>query len=201
MGYERLVLCFWMSLTVLTAVWGRPDNIRVVGLFDIDDADDYERHMRYALDKLNSNRTILPRKRLFAQIIRMMPDENFHVAKKVCSQVDVGTLAIVGSYLPSKLPVVHSASAILAVPHISTAPAAVKLQQHLQQRVRTRRRVPRSNFSLFLYPPDRDLGKAYRDIVTSRGWKSFTLIYDNPRSLPRLLHLLMMGNDGEVGVT
>ncbi|GFS28356.1 glutamate receptor ionotropic, kainate 1 [Nephila pilipes] len=138
-----------------------------IGLFDSADTES-ERHMRHAADKINSNKTILPRMRLSAHIVRIQPNDNFHIAKKVCGQIDVGTLAIVGPYVPSKLPVVQSTSTTLNVPHLSTAPATMK------QRVR-------GDYSLYLYPPDSALSKAYSDIIISRGWKSFTIIYDDPR--------------------
>ncbi|KAF8794053.1 Glutamate receptor ionotropic like protein [Argiope bruennichi] len=182
-GFSRIFLL----LSMLTAVSPRPDNIRIVGLFDSADTES-ERHMRHATDKLNNNKTILPRMRLSAHIVRIQPNDNFHIAKKVCGQIDVGTLAIVGPYVPSKLPVVQSTSTTLNVPHLSTAPATNK------QRMR-------GDYSLYLYPPDSALSRAYRDIITSRGWKSFTIIYDDPRSLPRLQHLIMMGNEGDIKIT
>ncbi|GIY68671.1 hypothetical protein CEXT_255131 [Caerostris extrusa] len=38
--------------------------------------------MRHATDKLNSNKTILPRMRLSSHIVRIQPNDNFHIAKK-----------------------------------------------------------------------------------------------------------------------
>ncbi|KAG8174939.1 hypothetical protein JTE90_001711 [Oedothorax gibbosus] len=66
-----------------------------------------------------------------------------------------------GGPLPSvRLPLGHSASATLAVPHVSTAPDRVKLQQHLQQRVRLEG-GSRAAISALLVPP----GQGFREGV------------------------------------
>ncbi|XP_035234044.1 glutamate receptor ionotropic, kainate 1-like, partial [Stegodyphus dumicola] len=137
------------------------------GLFETTDTDS-ETHLRHAADKINSNKTILPKMRLSTHIIRIQPNDNFHVGKKVCGQIDVGTLAIVGPHIPSKLPVVQSTCTTMNVPHLSTAPPTVK-------------QVPHRSYTLHLHPPDSALSKAYRDFVKSRGWKSFTIIYKDAR--------------------
>ncbi|XP_071039328.1 glutamate receptor ionotropic, kainate 2-like [Parasteatoda tepidariorum] len=186
-GFIRIILLLFSSLI---AVSPRPDNIRIVGLFEGKDTDS-EKHMRYAIDKLNGNKTILPRIRLSAHIVRIQPNDNFHVGKKVCGQIDVGTLAIVGPHIPSKLPVVQSTCSVMNVPHLSTAPTTTTV---------TKKGV-HGSYTLHLHPPDSALSQAHRDIIMSRGWKSFTIIYEDARSLPRLQHLIMMANDGDVKIT
>lgn len=89
----------------------------------------------------------------------------------MCGQIDVGTLAIVGPHYPSKLPVVQSTCTTLNVPHLSTAPPS------------NRAGSAHRGYTLYLYPPDSALSQAHRDIIASRGWKSFTIIYEDPRCM------------------
>lgn len=51
------------------------------GLFHPAD-DKQEVAFRYAVEKINSDRTILPRSKLNAQIEKMSPQDSFHASKK-----------------------------------------------------------------------------------------------------------------------
>ena len=57
------------------------NNFLSVGLFESRDTDS-ERYMRHATERVNSNKTILPKLRLSAHIVRIQQNDNFHVGKK-----------------------------------------------------------------------------------------------------------------------
>uniref|UniRef100_A0A182UUM0 Receptor ligand binding region domain-containing protein n=1 Tax=Anopheles merus TaxID=30066 RepID=A0A182UUM0_ANOME len=65
------------------------------GLFHPDD-DHQEIAFRYAVEKINSDRTILPRSKLLAQIERISPQDSFLASKRVCHLLGVGVAAIFG---------------------------------------------------------------------------------------------------------
>ncbi|XP_055588383.1 glutamate receptor ionotropic, kainate 1-like [Uranotaenia lowii] len=72
-----------------------PDIIRIGGLFHPDD-DHQEIAFRYAVEKINSDKTILPRSKLLAQIERISPQDSFLASKRVCHLLRVGVAAIFG---------------------------------------------------------------------------------------------------------
>ncbi|EAT46289.1 AAEL002500-PA [Aedes aegypti] len=65
------------------------------GLFHPDD-DHQEIAFRYAVEKINSDRTILPRSKLSAQIERISPQDSFLASKRVCHLLRAGVAAIFG---------------------------------------------------------------------------------------------------------
>uniref|UniRef100_A0A182MR86 Receptor ligand binding region domain-containing protein n=1 Tax=Anopheles culicifacies TaxID=139723 RepID=A0A182MR86_9DIPT len=60
------------------------------------DDDHQEIAFRYAVEKINSDRTILPRSKLLAQIERISPQDSFLASKRVCHLLGVGVAAIFG---------------------------------------------------------------------------------------------------------
>ncbi|KAK0084292.1 hypothetical protein PV325_007315 [Microctonus aethiopoides] len=58
-----------------------PDIIRIGGLFHPSD-DKQGVAFRYAVEKINANRDILPRSRLSAQIEQISPQDSFHASKR-----------------------------------------------------------------------------------------------------------------------
>lgn len=60
------------------------------GLFHPGD-DSQELAFRYAVEKINRDKTILPRSKLTAQIERIPPNDSFHASKrgKVCTNIEI----------------------------------------------------------------------------------------------------------------
>ncbi|KAF7285566.1 hypothetical protein GWI33_010476 [Rhynchophorus ferrugineus] len=71
-----LLVTSWVELLT-----GLPDVIPIGGLFHPSD-DKQEIAFRYAVEKINSDRTILPRSKLQAQIEKIPPQDSFHASKK-----------------------------------------------------------------------------------------------------------------------
>ena len=69
------------------------------GLFHPGD-NNQEVAFRYAVDKINSDRTILPRSKLTAQVEIISPLDSFHASKRVCHLLRTGVAAIFGPQSP-----------------------------------------------------------------------------------------------------
>ncbi|KAG5880011.1 hypothetical protein JTB14_018111 [Gonioctena quinquepunctata] len=81
------VIVMEMDMRILLALWSLkyiiclPDAISIGGLFHPAD-DKQEIAFRYAVEKINSDRSILPRSKLSAQIEKIPPQDSFHASKK-----------------------------------------------------------------------------------------------------------------------
>ncbi|EGK96607.1 AGAP000801-PB, partial [Anopheles gambiae str. PEST] len=144
------------------------------GLFHPDD-DHQEIAFRYAVEKINSDRTILPRSKLLAQIERISPQDSFLASKRVCHLLGVGVAAIFGPQSSHTASHVQSICDTMEIPHLET---------------RWDYRLRRESCLVNLYPHPSTLSKAYVDLVAAWGWKSFTIIYETNEGLVRMQELL-----------
>nr|CAH7752040.1 unnamed protein product [Callosobruchus chinensis] len=173
-GAGRLELCPLLLITLIELVSCLPELIPIGGLFHPTD-DKQEIAFRYAVEKINNDRTILPRSKLSAQIEKIPPQDSFHASKKVCHLLRTGVAAIFGPQSAHTASHVQSICDTMEVPHLET---------------RWDYRLRRESCLVNLYPHPTVLSKAYVDIVKAWGWKSFTIIYENNEGLVRLQELL-----------
>ncbi|KAK4883092.1 hypothetical protein RN001_006411 [Aquatica leii] len=162
-----------------------PDVIRIGGLFHPAD-DKQEIAFRYAVEKINNDRAILPRSKLSDQIERMSPQDSFHASKKVCHLLRSGVAAIFGPQSAHTASHVQSICDTMEIPHLET---------------RWDYRLRRESCLVNLYPHPKTLSKAYVDLVKAWGWKSFTIIYENNEGLVRLQELLKAHGPYEFPIT
>ncbi|XP_031625101.1 glutamate receptor ionotropic, kainate 2 [Contarinia nasturtii] len=159
----------------LVPVNSLPDIIRIGGLFHNGDIDQ-ELAFRYAVEKINLDKTILPRSKLSAQIERVSSDEDsFHASKRVCHLLRQGVSSIFGPSSNSISRHVQSICDTMEIPHLE---------------MRWDYRIRRENCLVNLYPHPSVLSRALYDIVEFWGWKHFTIIYESNDSLLRLQELL-----------
>ncbi|XP_040173168.1 glutamate receptor ionotropic, kainate 2 isoform X3 [Anopheles arabiensis] len=172
--------CWWAACLLALLLHGPaparalPDAIRIGGLFHPDD-DHQEIAFRYAVEKINSDRTILPRSKLLAQIERISPQDSFLASKRVCHLLGVGVAAIFGPQSSHTASHVQSICDTMEIPHLET---------------RWDYRLRRESCLVNLYPHPSTLSKAYVDLVAAWGWKSFTIIYETNEGLVRMQELL-----------
>nr|QHN69189.1 ionotropic receptor 8 [Sirex nitobei] len=165
----------WLLLAFLAIrAVALPDIIRIGGLFHPTD-DKQEVAFRYAVEKINANRAILPRSRLSAQIEQISPQDSFHASKRVCHLLRTGVAAIFGPQSAHTASHVQSICDTMEIPHLET---------------RWDYRLRRESCLVNLYPHPTTLSKAYVDLVKAWGWKSFTIIYESNEGLVRLQELL-----------
>ncbi|XP_074099238.1 kainate-type ionotropic glutamate receptor subunit 1D isoform X7 [Cotesia typhae] len=165
----------WLLLALIaTHTNALPDVIRIGGLFHQSD-DKQGVAFRYAVEKINANRDILPKSRLSAQIEQISPQDSFHASKRVCHLLSIGVAAIFGPQNAHTASHVQSICDTMEIPHLET---------------RWDYRLRRESCLVNLYPHPTTLSKAYVDLVKAWGWKSFTIIYENNEGLVRLQELL-----------
>ncbi|XP_052126881.1 glutamate receptor ionotropic, kainate 2 isoform X1 [Frankliniella occidentalis] len=158
----------------LTSASGLPDVIRIGGLFHPAD-DTQEVAFRYAVERINADRTLLPRARLSGQIEKISPQDSFRASKSVCHLLQSGVAAIFGPQSGQTASHVQSICDTMEVPHLET---------------RWDFRIRRESCLVNLYPHPSALSKAYVDIVRAWGWRTFTIIYENNEGLVRIQDLL-----------
>lgn len=127
------------------------------------------------MEKINADRSVLPRSKLSAQIERISPQDSFHASKRVCHLLRSGVAAIFGPQSPQTASHVQSICDTMEIPHLET---------------RWDYRLRRESCLVNLFPHPSMLSRAYVDIVRAWGWKSFTIIYESNEGLVRLQELL-----------
>ncbi|XP_028173815.1 glutamate receptor ionotropic, kainate 2 isoform X5 [Ostrinia furnacalis] len=161
-----------------------PDTIRIGGLFHPED-DKQEVAFRYAVERVNADRAVLPRAKLLAQVETISPQDSFHASKRVCHLLRSGVAAIFGPQSAPAAAHVQSICDTMELPHLET---------------RWDYRTRRESCLVNLYPHPAALSRAYVDLVRAWGWKSFTIVYENSDGLVRLQELLKAHGPSELPV-
>ncbi|XP_021207901.1 glutamate receptor ionotropic, kainate 2 isoform X2 [Bombyx mori] len=184
--------CEWMrgtKVVFLVLFFGHlsalPDTIRIGGLFHPED-DKQEVAFRYAVERVNADRTLLPRAKLLAQVETISPQDSFHASKRVCHLLRSGVAAIFGPQSAPAAAHVQSICDTMELPHLET---------------RWDYRTRRESCLVNLYPHPAALSRAYVDLVRAWGWKSFTIVYENSDGLVRLQELLKAHGPSELPVS
>ncbi|KAG4074265.1 hypothetical protein HA402_008674 [Bradysia odoriphaga] len=180
-----MILQFLLIVFSVHKAQSLPDVIRIGGLFHPGD-DNQENAFRYAVDKINSDKSILPRSKLTAQVEIISPQDSFHASKRVCHLLRMGVAAIFGPQSSHTASHVQSICDTMEVPHLET---------------RWDYRLRRESCLVNLYPHPSTLSKAYVDLVKSWGWKSFTIIYETNEGLVRLQELLKAYGSSDFPIT
>lgn len=109
------------------------------------------------------------------------PDSNpDRLASLVCDMVASGVWAVFGPQSPSVAWLIRSIAANLHIPHL-----------HVNWDYRSAgHRSYSSNMTVNLHPEPSALSMAFMDLVESRNWKAFTLIYEESEGnkLPTRTH-------------
>lgn len=180
------MLLLWASLVCcINMVCGLPEVIKIVGLFEEGD-NDLTDAFRKAVDRINTDSSILPRSRLSAQIVRLAKDDSFRASKTICRLIQDGVAVIFGPKSPSCSALVQSTCHAMEIPHIVT---------------NWEYRFLPDAFSVNIYPHAPVLGRAYLDLILTKKWKTFTIIYENNEGLIRLQELLKAPSHKDVKIT
>ncbi|KAF4517319.1 hypothetical protein B566_EDAN007271 [Ephemera danica] len=143
---------------------------------------------RNAVERINDDKSLLPRSRLVAQLENISPDDSFHTSKRACHllKLNGGVAAILGPQTSaSTINHVQSICDALQVPHLETRWDPLLRTQSCR---------------INLYPHSDTLSRtfkeakaiiiiAYLELVRAWGWKSFTIIHENNDGLIRLQSL------------
>ncbi|XP_054154145.1 glutamate receptor ionotropic, kainate 2-like [Oppia nitens] len=141
-----------------------------------DDQHEEELLFRFAVDRINSDSTILAQTTLVPQIERVDHFDSFHANKRVCSLLNNGVVAIFGpSGLSASSSHTQSICDALEIPHVETS-------WDFQ--------IQRDDLSINLYPKTVVLAKAYIDLVKAWNWKVFAIAYETNEGIIRIQEFL-----------
>ncbi|XP_071445424.1 glutamate receptor ionotropic, kainate 2-like [Hetaerina americana] len=168
--------CFAVIILGLIAQWSLalPDTIPIGGLFEASEEAELLA-FRHSVNKINSDRSILPKSKLTAKAEIVTKHDSFSVANKVCQLLGMGVAGIFGPSSETTSEDVESICDTMEVPHVET-------RWDLYQR--------RGTMLLNLYPHPAALARVYVDLVKAWRWKQFTVIYEDDDGLVRLGELL-----------
>ena len=142
-----------------------PSVVKIGAIFTHDQKDSStELAFKYAVYKINKDRTILPKTTLEYDIQYVPKDDSFHASKKACQQVKYGVQAVFGPSDPILGQHIHSICDALDIPHLE---ARLDLDTEAKE------------FSINLYPAQTLLNAAYQDIMEFLNWTKVAIIYED----------------------
>ena len=171
--------CTSILLLVLLSIRSDPTSaqeVRVIKIGAIFEGTDPQLEIvfRQTVDLWNLDRYRLPNTRLEAQVTRINHRDSFHAAKLACQLIESGCWAIFGPQSPDVGWFIRSIADNLHVPNF---------QFNWDFRSYLRHKTYPTNMTINLHPEPSSLSQAFADVVESRSWKSFTLIYEEDGDL------------------
>ncbi|XP_023247023.1 glutamate receptor ionotropic, kainate 1 [Copidosoma floridanum] len=151
-----------------------PPTIKIGAIFTHDQNSSTELAFKYAVHKINKDKSILPNTTLIYDIQYVPKDDSFHASKKACQQVKLGVQAIFGPSDPILGQHIHSICDALDIPHLE---ARLDLDSEAKE------------FSINLHPAQSLLNAAYQDVMAFLNWTKVAIVYEDDYSLIKLREL------------
>ncbi|KAK5640371.1 hypothetical protein RI129_011182 [Pyrocoelia pectoralis] len=175
----------WLAW-LLGYVYSLPPVIKIGAIFTEDQRDSStELAFKYAVYKINRDKTILPFTSLEYDIRYVPKDDSFHASKKACSQVQLGVQAVFGPSDPLLGAHIHSICDALDIPHLE---ARLDLDTDVRE------------FSINLYPAQHLLNTAFQDIMSFLNWTKVAIIYEEDYGLIKLRELVRSPHNSELEI-
>ncbi|KAI4504870.1 hypothetical protein M0802_000420 [Mischocyttarus mexicanus] len=130
---------------------------------------------KYAIYKINKDRTLLPNTTLVYDIQYVPKDDSFRTSKKACKQLSRSVQGIFGPSDPLLGAHIQSICEALDVPHLE---ARVDFEPTFKE------------FSINLYPAQDHLNKAFKDLMSFLNWTRVAIIYEEDYGLFKLQDLV-----------
>eukprot|EP00099_Drosophila_melanogaster_P024022 NP_651941.2 uncharacterized protein Dmel_CG11155, isoform A [Drosophila melanogaster] len=173
-SYLKKICCSYIILSILVISNALPPVIRVGAIFTEDERESsIESAFKYAIYRINKEKTLLPNTQLVYDIEYVPRDDSFRTTKKVCSQLEAGVQAIFGPTDALLASHVQSICEAYDIPHIE---GRIDLEYNSKE------------FSINLYPSHTLLTLAYRDIMVYLNWTKVAIIYEEDYGLFNLMH-------------
>ncbi|XP_017853598.1 glutamate receptor ionotropic, kainate 2 isoform X3 [Drosophila busckii] len=164
--YYVSLVCMASMILLVKAL---PPVIRVGAIFTDDERESsIESAFKYAIYRINKEKSLLPNTQLVYDIEYVPRDDSFRTTKKVCRQLEAGVQAIFGPTDPLLAGHVQSICEAFDIPHIEIR---VDLEMSLRE------------FSINLYPSQNIMNLAYRDLMTYLNWTKVAIIYEEDYGL------------------
>ncbi|GJQ67701.1 hypothetical protein Trydic_g16524 [Trypoxylus dichotomus] len=161
---------------LLAVVSALPPVIKIGAIFTEDQKNSTtELAFKYAVYKINKDKTLLPHTSLVYDIQYVPKDDSFHASKKACNQVRFGVQAVFGPSDPLLGAHIHSICDALDIPHLE---ARLDLDTDVRE------------FSINLYPAQHLLNRAFQDVMAFLNWTRVAIIYEEDYGLIKLRELV-----------
>ncbi|KYN43745.1 Glutamate receptor, ionotropic kainate 1 [Trachymyrmex septentrionalis] len=149
---------------------------RVGAIFTEDQKDSpSELAFKYAIYKINKDKTLLANTTLVYDIQYVPKDDSFRTSKKACKQLSRSVQGIFGPSDPLLGAHIQSICEALDVPHLE---ARVDFEPTFKE------------FSINLYPAQDHLNKAFKDLISFLNWTRVAIIYEEDYGLFKLQDLV-----------
>ncbi|XP_065571242.1 glutamate receptor ionotropic, kainate 1-like [Artemia franciscana] len=184
--YCGMILYFFVFSSLINLSSCLPPVIKIGAIFVEDQKDSAaELAFKYAVYRLNKERSILPNTTLVYDIQYVPKEDTFRTSKTACKQISNGVQAVFGPSDP------------LLGAHIQSICDALEIP-HLESRLDTEIHVKGSQeFTVNLHPSQELLNSAYKDLMTYLNWTKVAIVYEengaetvNSKGLIRLQDLV-----------
>ncbi|GLV33810.1 uncharacterized protein CBL_11303 [Carabus blaptoides fortunei] len=153
-----------------------PPVIKIGAIFTEDQKNSsVELAFKYAVYRINKDKTLLPKTSLVYDIQYVPRDDSFHASKKACNQMQFGVHSVFGPSDPMLGTHIHSICDALDIPHLE---ARLDLDTDVKE------------FSINLYPAQHLLNNAFQDVMTFLNWTKVAIIYEEDYGLIKLRELV-----------
>ncbi|XP_035742593.1 glutamate receptor ionotropic, kainate 2-like isoform X6 [Vespa mandarinia] len=171
-----MALLFAVIVILVTTAMSLPPVIRIGAIFTEDQKDSpSELAFKYAIYKINKEKTLLPNTTLVYDIQYVPKDDSFRTSKKACKQLSRSVQGIFGPSDPLLGAHIQSICEALDVPHLE---ARVDFEPTFKE------------FSINLYPAQDHLNKAFKDLMSFLNWTRVAIIYEEDYGLFKLQDLV-----------
>ncbi|XP_057338877.1 glutamate receptor ionotropic, kainate 2-like isoform X8 [Microplitis mediator] len=171
-----MALIFAVIVILVTTVMSLPPVIRIGAIFTEDQKDSpSELAFKYAVYRINKDKSILPNTTLVYDIQYVPKDDSFRTSKKACKQLSRSVQGIFGPSDPLLGAHIQSICEALDVPHLE---ARMDFEPAFKE------------FSINLYPAQEHLNKAFKDLMSFLNWTKVAIIYEENYGLFKLQDLV-----------
>lgn len=152
-----------------------PDELRIGGLFERGE-ENLALAFRLAIERINRERKLLPKTRLIPVVEILDKSDSFAASRKVCHILQDSLVGIFGPQSSKSSNYARSVCSALQMPHFETRWDST-LPEPLP-------------FSINLAPLPSALGRALRDQVVKKNWKTFAILYSEDSSMILIQEIL-----------
>ncbi|CAL7934351.1 unnamed protein product [Xylocopa violacea] len=171
-----MALLFAVIVILVTTAMSLPPVIKLGAIFTEDQkGSPSELAFKYAIYKINKDKTLLANTTLVYDIEYVPKDDSFRTSKKVCKQLSRSVQGILGPSDPLLGAHIQSICEALDVPHLE---ARVDFEPTFKE------------FSINLYPSQDYLNKAFKDLMSFLNWTRVAIIYEEDYGLFKLQDLV-----------
>lgn len=152
-----------------------PRELKIGGLFEKGE-ENLEVAFRLALDRINTDTRLLPTTRLVPVVEKLDKSDSFAASRKVCRILQNNLIAIFGPQSSKSSNYARSICSTLQMPHFE-----MRWDSSLPEPM---------PYSINMAPLPSALGKALRDLVVKKNWKTFAILYSEDSSMILIQEIL-----------